>query len=332
MSFNDIIDQTDMVKILREELLDDRINHAYLFYGKEGIGKKSLALEFARALLCDEIKDDSCDYCNSCLKIDHGNHPDLRLIETEEDAKSLKIDQMRKLQKEIAYKPYESEYKIYIIDEAEKMTTQAANSLLKTLEEPPDYAVIILISEDINKLLPTVISRCQNLQFSNISREKVESYLVDRGVAEKQIELLARLARGSIGYALTLSDDEKFLNNRDLILDFLKNLDSAERVRIFTEVKEMVSLLKDDFPLFNLLSGWYRDIIIYKKGRLSQMVNIDYKSEIKTEADKYNTAQLIDIINLIDKHAGYIEKNAFKDLSLQVLFLKIRSKRLQVRV
>ena len=332
MSFSDIIGQKDVVKILKEELAVERINHAYLFIGKEGIGKKTLALQFARALLCNNKKNDSCDKCSSCRRIDHGNHPDLKLIEAAEDTKYLKIDQIREMQKEIAYKPYESEYKIYIIDGAERMTPQAANSLLKTLEEPPAYAVIILLAEEISKLLPTVISRCQNLRLSNISREKLRNYLLNEGIEEDKIELLTGLARGSIGRALNLNNDKDFLENRKSIFDFLKKIDNSDRVDIFDEADNFQRLYKDDFPLFNLLSSWYRDIIVYKKGNRDQLYNFDYETEIKLQAEKYNIEELLNIVKLIDRHAAYIEKNVFKDLSLQVLLLKIRAKRLQVRV
>lgn len=332
MSFKDVIGQKEVVNILKEELKDDRINHAYLFYGKEGIGKKTLATEFARALLCNQIENDSCNICNNCRRVEHGNHPDLKIIEGNEKTKNLKIEQIREMQKEIAYKPYESEYKIYIIDGAENMTTQAANSLLKTLEEPPSYAVIILISEELNKLLPTVISRCQNLRFSNISREKMQKFLDKENVEESKKELIIGLARGSIGKAKELYKNDEFLNKRKKIYDFLKEIHNITKVDIFSEANDWVDILKEDFPLFDLLSAWYRDIIIYKRGNKKQLVNSDYENFILQEADKYNLNELLAIVELIETYEGYINRNAFKDLTLQVLLLKIKEKRLQVRV
>src|SRR6056297_633224 len=328
MSFKDVIDQKETVNILKEELKDDRINHAYLFYGKEGLGKKTLAIEFARALLCNEIENDSCNVCNNCRRVEHGNHPDLKIIEGNEKTKNLKIEQIREMQKEIAYKPYESEHKIYIIDGAENMTTQAANSLLKTLEEPPSYAIIILISEELNKLLPTVISRCQNLRFSNISREKMNNFLDKKNIEENKKELIIGLARGSIGKAKELYKNDEFLNKRKKMYNFLKEIHNVTKVDIFSEVNEWVDLLKEDFPLFDLLSAWYRDIIIYKRGNKKQLVNSDYEDTILEETDKYNLNELLTIIELIETHEGYIERNAFKDLTLQVLLLKIKEKRL----
>ena len=232
------------------------------------------------------------------------------------------------MQKEIAYKPYESEHKIYIIDGAENMTTQAANSLLKTLEEPPSYAIIILISEELNKLLPTVISRCQNLRFSNISREKMYEFLDRHNVKEEKRDLIIGLARGSIGKAKELYKNDEFLNKRNKIYDFLKEIHNVTKVDIFSEVNEWVDLLKEDFPLFDLLSVWYRDIIIYKRGNKKQLVNSDYEDTILKKVDKYNLNELLTIIDLIETHEGYIDRNAFKDLTLQVLLLKIKEKRL----
>ena len=332
MSFKDVIDQKEVVNILKEELKDERINHAYLFYGKEGIGKKTLAVEFARALLCKEAENDSCNICNNCRRVEHGNHPDLKIIKENEKTKNLKIDQIREMQKEIAYKPYESKNKIYIIDGAENMTNQAANSLLKTLEDPPSYAIIILISEELNKLLPTVISRCQNLRFSNISREKMEQFLDKKSMGKEKKELIIGLARGSIGKAEELCKNNEFLNKRKKIYNFLKEINNVTKVDIFSEVNDWINLIKEDFPLFDLLSAWYRDIIIYKRGNINQLVNSDYKESIIKEADKYSLSELLSIIELIEAHEGYIEKNAFKDLTLQVLLLKIKEKRLQVRV
>lgn len=328
MSFKDVIGQKEAVNILKEELKDDRINHAYLFYGKEGIGKKTLAIEFARALLCNQIENDSCNICNNCRRVEHGNHPDLKIIKGNEKTKNLKIEQIREMQKEIAYKPYESEHKIYIIDGAENMTTQAANSLLKTLEEPPSYAIIILIAEELNKLLPTVISRCQNLRFSNISREKMKHFLDKQNIKEDKKDLIIGLARGSIGKAKELYKNDEFLNKRKKIYDFLKEIHNVTKVDIFSEVNEWVDLLKEDFPLFDLLSAWYRDIIIYKRGNKNQLVNSDYEDSILQEIDKYNLNDLLAIIELIETHEGYINRNAFKDLTLQVLLLKIKEKRL----
>lgn len=328
MSFGDIIGQRSAIKILQEQLEAGRINHAYLFTGKEGVGKKNLAWEFAKALICKGKKLDSCDSCVDCQRIDHFNHPDVRIIAIGENSKQIKIDQIREFQKEIVYKPYESNWKVYIIDQADRMTTQAANSILKTLEEPPEYAVIILLAEEISQLLTTVISRCQQIKLQNISRAMIENYLVAHEIEEKKAGLISRLAEGSLGKALNLvKKEEKFLTTREGLLDFLLTLPEGDTIKIFNRAEEMVKLVKGDFPLFNLLSTWYRDIMIYKQGKEKGIINYDYLQGIKNQAQEYTITELISIIELINKYQGYIVRNVRKDLVLQVILLKIRAKR-----
>lgn len=327
MSFGDIIGQEAAIKILREQLAVERINHAYLFTGKDGVGKKSLARQFARALMCSEKELDSCDNCVDCRRIDHFNHPDVRIIEIEAGSNQIKIDQIRELQKEIAYKPYEGGWKVYIIDQADRMTSQAANSVLKTLEEPPGYVVIILLAEDISRLLTTVISRCQQIKLQSISREMIKEYLIDQDIEQEKAKLISMLAEGSLGQALNLTNKDNFLTAREKLLDFLLKLPKIDTLKIFNRVKEMVKLINGDFPLFNLLSTWYRDIMIYRKGNKEGIINYDYLQGIKKQAEQYTIDELISIIELINKYHGYIERNVRKDLTLQVMLLKIRAKR-----
>ncbi|MFW5992349.1 MAG: DNA polymerase III subunit delta', partial [Halanaerobiaceae bacterium] len=200
MSFNNIVGQEAAVRILQDELKDGRVQHAYLFSGKRGVGKKALALELTKAIFCSEKEIDSCDNCLACRKIIHSNHPDTGIYSIEK-GNFIKIDQIRKLQKDIAYKPYESGKKIYIIENADKMTTEAANSLLRTLEEPPGYAIIILLAEEVDRLLPTIISRCQQIQLKGIADNTIKQELIKEGIEEKQAALLTRLADGSLGIA-----------------------------------------------------------------------------------------------------------------------------------
>lgn len=330
MSFDKIVDQKPAVKILREELQSERINHAYLFTGKEGVGKKTLAFEFVKALLCLKKETDGCNSCINCKKIDHFNHPDVKLLEKEEGSKQIKIDQIRELQKEISYKPYETDWKIYIIDGADNMTLPAANSLLKILEEPPSYAVIILLAEKINQLLPTVISRCQQVKLSNISQEKIREYLSqekEQNIESKQIRLYSMLAQGSLGRAQELINNDDFFDKREEILKVLSRLPDLSTVNIFDYSDKLADYINDEFPFFNLISSWYRDIMLYMNEEQDNILNLDYIEEIKKQSQRFNIEKLIAIIKLIDKYQNYINSNVRKKLTLQVLMIKIRSQR-----
>lgn len=327
MSFKEVIDQKAAIKILKEELKTNRINHSYLFTGKEGVGKKTLAFEFTKALMCREEKSDSCNKCISCKKIEHFNHPDVKLIMSEEDSNQIKIDQIRELQKEITLRPYETDRKVYIIDEADKMNLAAANCMLKTLEEPPNYAVIILLAEKIDQLLPTIISRCQQIKLNNISRKKIKRYLKDQNLDEKEVRLYSMLAKGSLGKAKNLINNDEFLNRRTEIIDILVQLPELNTVDIFDYAGKLQNLLQEKMPLFNLISSWYRDIILYMNGNKDNILNYDYIEIIEKQSQNYSINELLNILKLIDSYENYIERNVNKKLILQVLMLKIRSKR-----
>ncbi len=328
MSFKDIAGHRAAIEILKKQIKTERISHAYLFTGKEGVGKKLLARQFAKTLFCPENITDSCDKCIVCRKIDHDNHSDLEIIEIEEDSNQLKIDQIRDMQKNIAYKPYEGKRKIYIIDDADCMTLQAANSLLKTLEEPPAYATIILLAEEVSKILPTIYSRCQQIELQDIPREKIKELLTERNVADQKAELLSRLAGGSPGKALQLCGEENIYEQRKEMISILVDLPEISKVKLFNYADKMTELFKQGFPVFDLLSNWYHDIILYKQGnRTDEIINYDYREDIKKQAVLYNINEVSSILYLLDRYQKYIEQNVKKDLALSVLLLKIRNKR-----
>lgn len=225
MSFDSILGQEDAVEILQDEMEKQRISHAYLFSGQSGIGKSKLGYEFAKAVFCREEELDSCDKCISCRKMEHQNHPDFKIISILENKNIISIDQIRELKKEIAYKPYESEKKLYIIESADQMSKEAANSLLKTLEDPPSFATIILLAEDTSRLLPTIISRCQQLKLKNLAQGKIKKLLLEKGIAAEKAEILSRTAQGSPGKALAAAEKENFFEERKDIYDFLTDID-----------------------------------------------------------------------------------------------------------
>lgn len=324
MSFNSVIGQTEAVEILQDEIKKDRISHAYLFSAKKGSGKSKLAFEFAKASFCEESEVDSCGSCINCRKMDHQNHPDFKLISVLEGKSAISIDQIRELKKEIAYKPYDSDHKIYIIEAAEKMTKEAANSLLKTLEEPPSFATIILLVEESGKLLPTLVSRCQQIKLRNVSKQKIKELLLAEGLESDQAEIISSTAAGSPGKALEIIKIDNYFEQRQEIYDFLKNINSKNTVEIFQITEKLSSLLKTDFPCFNLLSDWYRDIMMIKQDYLDAVINKDYIEQLKEFAAELSLQNVIRNLELIAKSEEYIERNIREELSLEVLFFKLR--------
>jgi len=324
MSFASITAQDEAVEILQDEIRNKRLSHAYLFSGKSGIGKSKLAFEFSKAIFCENSALDSCGECISCKKMDHHNHPDFKKIEILEDKNAISIDQIRELKKEIAYKPYEADRKIYIIEEAEEMTKEAANSLLKTLEEPPSFATIILLAEDTGKMLPTIISRCQQIKLKTASRAKIKELLIKRGTAAEKAELLSMTAEGSPGKAIKAAEMDNYFENRALLYDFLADIFSKNTMEIFKISKKTASFLNSGFPCFNLLSDWYRDIMMFKQDYLEAVKNKDYMDKIKSSAAEMSLDLIMEKLELIDRSERYIKRNVRTKLSLEVLFFKLR--------
>lgn len=324
MSFNSIIGQEEAIEILKDEIEKDRISHAYLFSAKEGSGKSKLAFEFAKASFCEELGIDSCGSCINCRKMDHNNHPDFKIISVLEVKTAISIDQIRELKKEIAYKPYDSDHKIYIIESAEKLTKQAANSLLKTLEEPPSFATIILLVEDSGKLLPTLVSRCQQIKLSSVAQSKIKDLLLAEGLNKMQSEIVSSAAAGSPGKALEITKIDNYFEQRQEIYDFLKKIESKNTIEIFAITDKLCSLLKNDFPCFDLLSDWYRDIMMIKQDYLDAVINQDYLEDLKKLAADLSLQNIIRNLELIAQSQEYIERNIREKLSLEVLFFKLR--------
>ncbi len=203
MKFSEIIGQEVAVDILKRSIENNRSHHAYLFVGADGVGKRTTAIAFAKGLNCRSSYSDGCDRCDSCRKIENGTHPDVELISPREGGLTISIDQIRKLQRRVSYKPLEGNWKVYIIDDATSATEEAANCLLKTLEEPPPQVILILITENIYRLLSTVRSRCQLILFRQIPRNLIEKTLRDQyQVPPDEARSLAWLSSGSIGRAV----------------------------------------------------------------------------------------------------------------------------------
>jgi DNA polymerase-3 subunit delta' len=216
MAWSSILGHESVVERLRESLARDRLSHAYLFVGTEGIGKELVARELAKALLCPEGTDEACDNCRSCRKVEHGNHPDLTVVERIRDTSkgaarsAILIDQVREeIQDTIRYKPFESVYKAFVVVDAERLTEQAQNCLLKTLEEPPGHSLLVLVASRLEPFLDTIVSRCQVVRFRPLPADIVEQIVWERSEGDDHgaVRVLARLSGGSPGRAMRCRDE-----------------------------------------------------------------------------------------------------------------------------
>ncbi|MCK8824500.1 DNA polymerase III subunit delta' [Fuchsiella alkaliacetigena] len=327
MSFNEVIGQALPVKLLKNMLSQQQINHAYLFAGPAGVGKEFVAKQFIKALNCTENELDACEKCISCRKFASNNHPDV--IEITPEGKQIKIDQIREIQQNISYKPYESDWKVYLFKEAEKMNLQAANSLLRILEEPPAYAIIILLTLKEELLLPTITSRCQIIRFRPLKTKEIKNELINRwGLSSVQAERRALLAGGSLGRAVSFTEDDSVLTVREEVLAAVKKILDFDIVEIFEFAQQLLTYKENLNYVFEILITFYRDLLIYKQIKsLELVINFNNEQELLELSSKYRFGELEKIIKLITETAEIVKKtNVNLQLALEVMLLKIKGR------
>ncbi len=304
-----------------------RISHAYILTGEEGTGRKSIANAFAMTLLCERGGTEPCMVCHSCKQALSGNHPDLIYV-THEKPASIGVDDIREqINDTIQIRPYSSYYKIYIVDEAEKMTVQAQNALLKTIEEPPSYAVIILITTNQEAFLPTILSRCVQLKLKPLKDFTVKSYLTEHlKVPEKDAELCAAFARGNLGKAIHLASSEEFKELYRRVMSLLKNVGSMDIGMLLDCIREIKEQNFDIYEVLDLMQLWYRDVLMYKVTKdMNLLVFKDEYRMINETGQKIDYAGLEAILAAIDTARTRLEANVNLDLAMELLLLTMKN-------
>lgn len=315
MSFKDIKGQDSAIEMLKREITQGRLSKAYLFVGPQEIGKKKTALTLAKGLNCEAENFDPCDKCPSCIKIEKNQHPDIHLIE---DAQNIKIEEVRQLKKDISLRPYEAKCKVFIIDNADNLTPEAANAMLKVLEEPPKDSLIILITAKPQVLYKTIISRCQAVKFYPLGRSALkeilkEEYQLDEALAH----FLAYFCEGRFGRALRLKETDIFRDKNRAIDAFFTNdnfelnsLSGQERLEIAARL--------------NILATYFRDIYLLKTGLPhAELVNVDRRPEILNSLQEYSFTELDEIFNSISDSLLYLRQNINTRLLLSSLKAQI---------
>ncbi|PLX99318.1 MAG: DNA polymerase III subunit delta' [Desulfuromonas sp.] len=320
MTFAQIIGHDRQKDILRRALSSERLAHAYLFEGPEGIGKRLMALSLARAVFCENRN--GCGECPPCRKVDHNNHPDLHIFEP--DGPQIKIDQIRNLQKDLSFRPLEAEKKICLLDDADRMNRAAANALLKTLEEPTANTLIILLCSHPEAMLSTVLSRCQRLPFSRLPQQRIEEALLEkRDIGPDAAHILAALAEGSFHSALG-RDDDFYLEKRREILKSVTGLSRGSILPLLELARELASDKELIPDLFEILISFYRDLLLYRMGRPDDaLVNIDLLEKIRRVGGREDTPQLLRKLEALMTGQKNLDRNVNAQLNLEVLLLRL---------
>ena len=290
--FNNIIGNSNNKKILENTIINNKISHSYIFSGPEGVGKLLFAKEFAKAILCDNIENKPCNHCKACIEFENANHPDIYIIDEQDE--TIKTETMKNLTKDILEKPLENKKKIYIINNSENMTREAQNTLLKTLEEPPQYIVIILITANTNLMLNTIKSRCINIIFNKLTNEELKKYFKDNITEE-----VLNFSEGSISKALKIKENEDTYKQ---ISNEIKRIEQLNELEIL-KLKSIISTKKEDIE--EILE--YINLIFY---------NVIINNP--TTAIKYNNC-----IKIIEDTKKRLKRNGNYDMTIDNCLLSI---------
>lgn len=318
----------DMLKEhFKKAIESHKVSHAYILNGEEGMGRKSIANAFAMTLLCEKGQNEPCMVCHSCKQVMAGSHPDLIYVKHAKPG-SIGVDDIREqINDTIMIRPYSSYYKIYIVDEAEKMTPQAQNALLKTIEEPPAYAIIILITTNQEAFLPTILSRCVQLKMKPLKDFTVKSYLTETmNIPEKEAEICAAFARGNLGKAIHLADSEEFKELYHRVMTLIRNVETMDISMLLDCIREMKEQDYDMEEVLDLLQLWYRDVLMYKVTKdMNLLIFKDEYKMINEMGQKADYAGLEQILTAVDTARTRLAANVNMELVMELLFLTMKN-------
>ena len=324
--FQDIIGQEQIKEHLQNAITAGKVSHAYIINGEKSSGKEFIAKVFAMALQCEKKEEEPCQECHSCKQALSDNHPDIVRV-THEKPNTISVDDIRaQVNNDVAIKPYSGSYKIYIINEAEKMTPQAQNAILKTLEEPPEYAVILLLTTNVNSLLPTILSRCVVLNMKPVADELVKKYLMEQlQVPDYKAEVCVAFTRGNIGKAKALASSEDFENVKAEALSLLKYIKDMELNEILAAIKKITEYKLEISDYLDICAIWYRDVLLFKATNdVNHLVFREEIQSLRKIAQRSSYEGIEEIIEALDTAKHRLEANVNFELTMELLMLTIQ--------
>ena len=328
--FSEIIGQDIIVSHLQNALRTGGVSHAYILNGAKGSGRHMIARSFSAALLCDDPQEENgrlepCGECLSCIQAAAGSNPDI-LIPQREKENSVGVGDIRKMRADVQVRPYSAAHKVYILEDAEKMTPAAQNALLKTLEEPPSYAVLILLADGTSSFLPTILSRCVTLPLRPVSEKAVEECLIERfGADENRARLCARFSSGSIGRAALLLENEQFAALRQKTVNFLKEIRHKDAAEIAVFAKEAADGAQTQ-DLIDFILTWNRDLMVCRGTmRTENLIFTDEVQYIIEAVRELSWQSLQAAAEAVFRARRRLFSNVNAELTLQMMLLEIRS-------
>ena len=324
--FTDIIGQEQIKEHLRGAISANKVSHAYIINGERSSGKEFIARVFAMALQCEKGEVEPCGECHSCKQALSNNQPDIIYV-SHEKPNTISVEDIRtQINGDIDVKPYSSPRKIYIMNEGEKMTVQAQNALLKTLEEPPEYAVILILTTQVEALLPTILSRCVVLNMKPVSDALVKKYLMEElAVPDYKANICVAFARGNIGKAKLLASSEEFEKVKDEAITLVKYINDMEINEIVKAIKKISEYKFDVNDYLDILSVWYRDVLLFKATKdVNSLIFKEEIQQIMRVSDRSTYEGIETIVGALQQAKRRLDANVNFDLTMELLLLTIK--------
>jgi len=313
------------VDMLKKHVINGTTRHAYLFAGPPGLGRRTLALRFAQALNCPTPVEAGvpCGQCRDCKQIESMHHADLAIIQADSEGGTLKVDQIRETRRMLILKPYQAKYRVALFLRFQEANDNAANALLKTLEEAPSYAVLILTADHSEQLLPTIVSRCEVLRLRPLRVEAVQKELENRGLETGQARRIAHISGGRFGYALRLIENDFLLEKREERLNDLQSLISASRVEKFAYADKLSRDKESMRQAVLIWLSYWRDVMLRSAQAGTPLVNVDRNVEIEDLAGQVDLAVARRMVSGLEDVLEKMERNVNSRLLAEVLLLDL---------
>lgn len=324
--FHDILGHEQIIAHLQNAIEEDKVSHAYIFNGPEASGKMMLAEAFAMALQCEGEGKRPCLECRSCRQAADHNQPDIIYV-SHEKPNTIGVDDIRtQINNDIDIKPYSSRYKVYIVDEAQKMNQQAQNALLKTIEEPPAYAIILLLTTNADSFLQTILSRCITLNLKAVKEDKIKEYLMKHyQIPDYQADICAAFSQGNVGKAIQLASSEEFGELKASVLQLMKRLEDIDLYEMTGAVKQIAEYKLSVNDYFDLMMSWFRDVLYLKATNdVDGLIFKDEVYDIKKQAAKRSYQGIETILEALEKAKIRLNANVNFDLVIELLLLTIK--------
>ena len=324
--FHDILGHEQIIAHLQNTIEEDKVSHAYIFNGPEASGKMMLAEAFAMALQCEGEGKRPCLECRSCRQAADHNQPDIIYV-SHEKPNTIGVDDIRtQINNDIDIKPYSSRYKVYIVDETQKMNQQAQNALLKTIEEPPAYAIILLLTTNADSFLQTILSRCITLNLKAVKEDKIKEYLMKHyQIPDYQADICAAFSQGNVGKAIQLASSEEFGELKASVLQLMKRLEDIDLYEMTGAVKQIAEYKLSVNDYFDLMMIWFRDVLYLKATNdVDGLIFKDEVYDIKKQAAKRSYQGIETILEALEKAKIRLNANVNFDLVIELLLLTIK--------